>query len=199
MRKVKADEILALGAYEQIRDRFRNRIIAHKRERRVLLGPEMSLLFEDHDTVLSQVQEMLRAERISDPKAVQFEIDTYNELVPRDGCLLATLMIEEPDRDIREQKRRTYVGLENAIALDLGAVAIPGKFAPEGLQGDHIAVVQYLTFEMGPEASALLLDHGKPATIVCTHPKYPYRATLDDALRRSIANDLDPANAEKKA
>ena len=104
MRKVTVDEILALGAYEQVRDRFRQRIIAHKRVRRVFVGPEMSLVFEDHDTVLMQVQEMLRAERISAPKAVREEVDVYNDLVPDDGALLGTLMLEIEDAAVREQR-----------------------------------------------------------------------------------------------
>src|SRR3954471_19964675 len=111
MRKVTRDEILPFNAYESIRDTFRGRMIQHKKTRRVILGPEMSLLFEDHDTVLLQVQEMLRAERISDPTAVRFELETYNELVPADGALLATLMIELNDRDERERRRHEYFGL----------------------------------------------------------------------------------------
>src|SRR5437588_117308 len=121
MRKVTQDELLALGAYESLRDSFRARMIAHKRERRVLLGPEMSVLFEDHDTVMLQVQEMLRAERISDPTAVQAELDTYNDLVPPDRALLATLMVEINDGALRDQRRCEYLGLDAHVALEIGA------------------------------------------------------------------------------
>lgn len=195
MRKVTPDEILGLGAYEQIRDSFRSRMISHKKNRRVFLGPEMSLLFEDHDTVLLQVQEMLRTERISDPTAVRFEIDTYNELVPLDGSLLATLMIEIDDETSRERKRREYVGLDHAVALEIGDRRFVAQFAPEGLYPDRIAVVQYLRFDMVPDGIALLLDSGRPARIVSSHPKYTHSVDLSMPMRESLARDLDPANA----
>ena len=126
MRSVKQDELLGLASYEGIRDQFRARLIDHKKRRRILLGPEVSLMFEDHDSVMLQVQEMLRTERISDPTAVRFEVETYNDLVPPDGALLATLMIEEPDQDERERKRREYVGLDRAVFMEIGAGVLPG-------------------------------------------------------------------------
>jgi hypothetical protein len=195
MRKVTQDEILGLGAYEQIRDRFRSRLIEHKKNRRVLLGPEMSLVFEDHDTVLLQIQEMLRAERISDPASVKFEIDTYNELVPPDGALLATLMIEIADATEREHKRREYVGLDHAIALEIGDRRFIAQFAPEGIYPDRVAAVQYLRFDMEPEGRALLLDASRPARIVCSHPKYLHQVEIPMRMRESLSRDLDPANA----
>src|SRR5579872_7468158 len=82
MKRIDPGEILGLAPYEQVRDKFRARVIAEKKARRVQLGPVVSLLFENHDTVLLQIQEMLRTERITRPAAIQHEIDTYNELVP---------------------------------------------------------------------------------------------------------------------
>lgn len=195
MRKVTQDEILGLAAYEQIRERFRNRLIDHKKSRRVLLGPEMSLVFEDHDTVLLQVQEMLRTERISDPTAVRFEIDTYNELTPPDDSLLGTLMIETVEEAARERKRREYVGLDRAIALEIGDRRFVAQFAPEGIYPDRIAVVQYLRFDMAPDGRALLLDARSPARIVSNHPRYQHSVDVPMRMRESLARDLDPANA----
>jgi hypothetical protein len=199
MRKVTQDEILGLGAYEQIRDRFRARMIEHKKNRRVLLGPEMSLVFEDHDTVLLQVQEMLRTERITDATAVKFELDTYNELVPPDGALLATLMIEVADAEERERKRREYVGLDHAISLEIGERKFVARFAPEGIYPDRIAVVQYLRFDMAPDGHALLADASKKARIVSSHPRYAHSAEVPMPMRESLLRDLDPANAASAA
>ena len=88
MRTVTRDEILGLGAYEEVHNRFRARMIAHKKSRRVFVGDDVAMVFEDHDTVLLQVQEMMRAERISAPDAVLAEIDVYNDLVAPDGALV---------------------------------------------------------------------------------------------------------------
>lgn len=196
MRKVKLDEVLGLGAYESVRDRFRARMIQHKKVRRVLLGPEMSVLFEDHDTVLLQIQEMLRSERISDAAGVRHEVETYNELVPPDGALLATLMIETVDPRAREVRRRELVGLDRALVLELGERRVPARFAPEGIHEDRVAVVHYVTFPVGVEARAILLDAKVPVRLICEHPRYRYAAELTEATRQSLANDLDPTNAE---
>ncbi|MEI8256403.1 MAG: DUF3501 family protein, partial [Deltaproteobacteria bacterium] len=138
MRVVKEEEILGLEKYEPLRDRYRALVMDHKKPRRLFLGPHMSVLFEDHDTVLMQIQEILRAERISERSAVRFEIDTYNELVPPDGALLATLMIELPYADERERLRREYVGLDRSIALHIGDRRFVAEFDSEGIYGDYM-------------------------------------------------------------
>ncbi len=196
MRRVTADELLSLGAYEQVRDRFRQRIIAHKRDRRLLLGPEMSLVFEDHDTVLMQVQEMLRSERISAPKAVREELEVYNDLVPPDGALLATLMIEVEDPEVRERRRREYVGLDDCVRLEIGACSVRGEFDAMGRFEDRVAAVRYVTFRLPPDGRALLLDAAQPARVVVDHPRYRAEVALGDATRRSLAEDLAPENAQ---
>jgi hypothetical protein len=199
MRKVTVDEILSLGAYEQVRDRFRQRIIAHKRVRRVFVGPEMSLVFEDHDTVLMQVQEMLRAERISAPKAVREEVDVYNDLVPDDGALLGTLMLEIEDAAVREQRRRDYFGLDACVRFEVGPHAVTATLDAAGLFEDRIAAVRYVTFALPPDARALLLDLAQPARVVVDHPRYQAAVTLTEAARRSLADDLDPENSDAAA
>lgn len=196
MRKVTVDEILALGAYEQVRDRFRQRLIAHKRDRRVFLGPEMTLVFEDHDTVLMQVQEMLRAERISAPKAVREEVDVYNDLVPADGALLGTLMLEIEDAAVREQRRRDYLGLDASVRFEVGSHSVTGTMDAAGLFEDRIAAVRYVSFALPPDARALLLDASQPARVVVDHPRYKASVALSEAGRRSLAEDLDPENSE---
>ena len=85
MNRVDRSEILELGEYEKIRDHFRTRVILEKKARRIAVGPYLTVLFENHDTVLLQVQEMLRTERITRETAVLHEIDTYNELLGSTG------------------------------------------------------------------------------------------------------------------
>src|SRR5580700_11513070 len=102
MKPIERGEILGLAEYEQIRDQFRSRIIAQKKRRRVQLGPKASAVFENRDTVLLQIQEMLRTERITRPGAVQHELDTYNELVPAEDEVSCTLMVEIVDKAERD-------------------------------------------------------------------------------------------------
>lgn len=196
MRKVRLDDLVGLKEYEQIRPRFRERIIAHKHARRVQLGPEMTLVFEDHDTVLSQVQEMLRAERITLPSAVADELAVYNELVPEDGSLSATLMIEVVDPEERERRRRELVGLDEALTLELGDVAIRASFDALGRFEDRVAAVRFVSFALPPDGRVRLLDPKTTVSLKVHHPRYEASATLSDETRRSLAVDLDPVNAE---
>jgi hypothetical protein len=194
MRKVTYEEILSLGAYEEIRERFRTRILAHKRARRVFLGNEITMLFEDHDTVLSQIQEMLRAERISTAKAVREEIEAYNQLVPGKGELLATLMIETQEAALREQRRRDLVGMDHSVRFEVGDEVLSGNFDAEGSYGDRVAVVRYVTFKASTHTMKVLLDASVVAQIVIEHPEYKASAVLSMETRRSLADTLDPAN-----
>jgi hypothetical protein len=196
MRNVRLDDVIGLKEYEAIRPRFRERIIAHKRVRRVLLGPEMTLVFEDHDTVLSQVQEMLRAERITLPSAVAEELTVYNDLVPADGGLAATLMIEIEDAVERERKRREYLGLDDVLTLELGDAKVAGVFDPLGRFEDRVAVVRFVTFALPPDGRARLLDGAIDVVLRVNHPKYQAAVTLSPEARRALAVDLDPVNAE---
>lgn len=190
MRKVTPDELLDLAAYEAARPAMRAEIIAHKKRRRVLLGPEMSLVFEDHATVRHQVQEMLRAERITDPAAVQAEVDTYNDLIAPDGALLATLMIEVEDPAVRDMRRADLDGIDDALALELGDLRVPAVFDPTGRGQGRTAVVRYVSFALPADGRARLLDLAQPARLASSHPRYGYSVTLSEETRRALAADL---------
>lgn len=190
MRTVTRDEILGLGAYEEVRERFRARMIAHKKLRRVFVGDDVTMVFEDHDTVLLQVQEMLRAERISAPDAVQAEIDVYNDLVAPDGALRATMMIEIDDPERRESQRRAYAGIDDCVWFELGDARVQGSFDPIGRYEDRTAVVRYVTFALPPDARTTLRDAAKPARVVIEHPKYQATTVLSAETRASLAGDL---------
>src|SRR5215471_9722053 len=124
MRKVQRGELLGLSEYEQIRERFRARIIAEKRRRRLNVSEEISVLFENHYTVLFQIQEMLWTERIFKKAAVLHELETYNELIPQAQELSCTLFIEIPDKEVRERRLVELAGVEDRILLDVDGVEV---------------------------------------------------------------------------
>src|SRR5574341_953144 len=98
MKKIVLNDILGFAAYEKIRPEFRQEIIEKKKNRRVSVGDQISLVFENRDTVIFQIQEMLRAEKITDLDKIREEIAVYNEFIPNPGELSATLFIEIEDR-----------------------------------------------------------------------------------------------------
>ncbi len=132
MKPLTLDEILDLDRYEEIRDVYRRRVIAHKRDRRIAVGERVGIVFEDRETLRYQVQEMIRIERIRAAEKVQNELDTYNELMPGEDELSATLFIEVPDlKQVRAELDR-LIGIDEHVALILGEghdeETIPARF-----------------------------------------------------------------------
>jgi hypothetical protein len=197
MKPVQVGELLGLAEYEKVRDHFRARVIAEKKARRVQLGPKVSMVFENHDTVLLQIQEMLRTERITRPAAVQHEIDTYNELIPGPNELSATLMIEIPDKPEREEFLVAANGLEKHVWIATGTLRVGAKASPrDGVQPDRTTAVHYLKFSLPPPLSNALkggasgeqtLTH---IDIVIDHPAYGVRAVLPAEALMALGEDL---------
>lgn len=181
---------MSLADYEAARPTFRAKVIEHKKRKRVLLGPEMSLLFEDRLTVLNQVLEMVRAERLTRPEAIADEVAVYNDLVPADGCLLATLMIEIADAAQRALRQRDYLGLDHHLHIDIAGHRTTATFDPKGIEEHEISVVQYVTFAVGADAAPALRDLARPARLVCTHPRYGFAVELRADTRTALADDL---------
>ena len=93
-RKLTLDDIADLRAYERTRDEFRAEIITLKKRRRIGVGLFVTLLFENRETILFQVQEMARAENILSDEGITTELNVYNPLIPLPGTLSATLFLE---------------------------------------------------------------------------------------------------------
>lgn len=190
MKKVERAELLGLGEYEGIRAHFRGRMIETKKRRRVGVGPHMTLVFENHDTVLLQIQEMLRTERITAEKAIAHEVQTYNELVPEEGELSATLMIEYDDPAERTAALDALADVGDHMAIAIGDERYPARFRPlPGEEEGRLPAVNYLSFKPG-RAAAQGLREGS-ARLVVTHPAYRHEAELSGAMRTELADDLD--------
>lgn len=186
--KIDRSEILPLGEYEKLRERFRGRIIELKKIRRVRVNDEMSILFENHDTMLLQVQEMLRTERITNEKAIAHEIETYNELVPGESELSASLFIEIPEKERREEMLVRWCAIEEHISIEVDGERCRATFEEGRRDKGRAAAVQYLTFPLTPTARAALKAK-KPAALVFDHAHLESRVELSAALVESLADD----------
>jgi hypothetical protein len=189
MRKVSRDEILDLGAYERIRERFRARVIAEKKDRRFSPAPELSVVFENHDTVLLQIQEMLRTERITSEKGISHELETYNELVPGEDEISATVFVEIPDQETRDRRLVELAGLERTFFLEVAGTEIAGRNETRGILPDRTTAVHYLKFLLGAEAAQRLAG-GAPASFIVRHPLLEARTPLPAGVLGSLASDL---------
>mgnify|MGYP000960385177 CR=1 FL=1 len=110
---LKRSDLMSLEQYSQKRSDFRNKVIAHKKNRRVGIGPHLFLYFEDRLTVQYQVQEMLRIEKIFESAGIEEELEAYNPLIPDGRNFKATMLLEYPDAQDRKQKLAGLIGIED--------------------------------------------------------------------------------------
>jgi len=201
MQKIQPAEIKNLVEYEKERDATRAAVIALKKNRRVSVGPNLTFLFENRATVLFQIQEMIRTERIVDDAKIQDEIDSYNALIPEAGELSATLFIEIPDlhlmsyEKVREAVNR-FQGLDRqGVSLRIGdGLTVPARFEDGHSKEEKMAAVHYVLFNV-PAAAVALLESGAPASLVVDHPNYKAEAALLTAVRAEIVEDLALSSA----
>jgi hypothetical protein len=192
MRKVAIDDIVGLSGYEKIRQDFRLRIIELKQKRRISLGDRVSLVFENRDTVIFQIQEMLRVERITDLDKIRQEIATYNYLIPDSGELSATLFLEIEDQTHLREELVKFQGIEEAISLRIAAHRLAACFEAGRSKEDKISAVQYVRFRFDDQALETFVS-GARAELVIDHRNYQAAVVLQPETQRLLAEDLDLA------
>lgn len=189
MSAIEVCDLLDLTAYEKARPEILDKTIAYKRTRRVTVGKVLTFIFENRETVLFQIQEMMRTERIVAPDRIQGEIDAYSDLLPGKDQLSATLMIEIVDRaNIRAMLDR-LVGIDEFVFMDVGNESLQASFDPKQFEADRISAVQYLKFSLGPLSSEFR-DPSVPVKLRVEHQNLRAETTLDGAIRDSLAADL---------
>ena len=182
MNKVRREEVLSATEYEKVRDRFRQSVLSQKADRRVHLGEHFTLLFENHDTVLYQIQEMIRAEGIAGEEEIRHEIDTYNELLGERGGLGATFLIEIDDKDERDRLLRRWKNLPETLYLATSSgERIPAVFDRRQVGQDRISSVHYLKFAVGDRVVA---------KVGCSHPDVDLEADLTPRQAAALSGDL---------
>jgi hypothetical protein len=184
-------DIQNLHEYEIARPEFRQRVIESKKRRRVPLGPLMTLVFENSDTVRFQVQEMLRIERIVRPDKVAEELREYNELLPGPGEVAATLFIEVTDPAQVQPVLDGFVGLDEPgrLMLTIGSESYPARFAPGQSREDRISAVHYVRFALG-EPGRQALAAGDTAALAVQHGDYAARTVLSSETSGELLHDL---------
>lgn len=193
MKPVEITEVVDIAQYEKIRTDFRNKVLAEKEHRRVAVGPSFSFLFENRLTVLYQVQEMMRTERIVEQKAIAHEVLTYNELIPPPGGLGATLLVEYSDPQERAVRLVELLGIEKHIHLQVADLPrSSGEFDQRQMSDEKISSVQYLQFKLEPSHREAWLEAGDKAVVrlICDHPAYTHETVLSPPQLAALAGDL---------
>jgi hypothetical protein len=195
MKTIELADIKDILEYEREREQFRDRIIEIKKSRRVAVGDLITLVFENRETVLFQIQEMVRAERIVEPAKIQDEIDVYNELLPGENELSATLFIEISQGSEIKPTLQRLLGLTRpgTIRLEIGnKLRIDGEIegGREEEAAGRLSAVQYIKFRLGAEASEPFLTASEPVILVIDHPNYKARSAITDNQIAALRADL---------
>jgi hypothetical protein len=190
MQKLTAKDIWPTPVYERAREEFRSRIIALKKPRRVELGDSVTLLFENRDTMKFQIQEMVRVENIKTPEGVQAEIDVYNGLVPGEGELAATLMIDVTDEAQIPIVLQRLLGLDEHLYLRFGGSEVRARFEAGQTDGARLSAVQFVHFTLNPEQRREFLG-AKVASLELRHPNYQAKRALEGETLASLQRDLE--------
>jgi hypothetical protein len=197
MPKIALFDVKNLVEYERVRDAVRRDVIAAKRNRRISVGDRITLVFENRETVLFQIQEMIRAERIVEDRKIQDEIDAYEPLLPGNGELSATLFIEIPELvhmspDAVRAAVNRFRGLDRdgGVSLRVGGVVLPARFEDGHSKEEKMAAVHYLRFPVPAAVREALHDPAARVRLVIDHPDYEAEADLPPDLRAELLRDL---------
>ena len=186
------NDLFSLEQYARNRQEFRAKVMAHKDERRVALGENANLYFEDALTMQYQVQEMLRLERIFEPEKIQEELDSYNPLIPNGSNWKATFMLEYPEEAERKVALGKLIGIDEAVWMQVGELARVRPIANEDLERDtaeKTAAVHFMRFELTPEMVAAVKT-GAAIHAGIDHANYQVTIEVPQAARASLALDL---------
>lgn len=195
MRRLTLDDIADARAYERERAEFQERVIALKKKRRVAVGPFVTLLFENRDTIRFQIQEMARAEKLYSDEAIIHELDVYNPLIPEPGRLSATLFIELTSKADLMEWLPKLVGIERRALLRLGGDGgeivrcdVDEAHEEQLTREDITASVHYVGFRLTPEQIERFASG--PVDVGLDHPAYTFFTPLSDETKAELLTDL---------
>jgi hypothetical protein len=192
MKLVTPQELLSAAVYEEQRTDIRQHIIALKKRRRITVGAYVTLVFENRETVLFQIQEMLRTERIFAPEKIQEECDVYNALLPGTDELSATLFIEITDPDKIQELLDSFQSIDesNTVGIVVGEHQIFANFEAGHSKEDKISAVHFVRFLTTSPFRDHLAQTETPAFLTITHPHYQAKALISPEMREEWLLDL---------
>ena len=194
MQKLTVSDLLSLERYSRERPDFRTRVIAHKRNRQLNVGPNTMWLFEDRLTVQYQVQEMLRTERIFEAEGIAEELAAYNPLIPDGSNWKVTFLIEYTDPEVRRVQLEKLRGVEDRCWVQVSGFERVFAIADEDMERENevkTSAVHFLRFELSAAMSAKLKG-GAALSVGIDHPEYQHQISpAPDNVRASLIADLD--------
>ena len=186
-------DLMSLEQYAEKRPAFRQQVLQHKKNRQVALGPNATLYFEDRLTLLYQIQEMLRIEKVFEADGINEELEAYNPMIPSGRNFKATFMIEYTDADMRAAQLEKMVGIEDLVWMMVEGFDKVWSIADEDLERSNAtktSAVHFMRFEMSDDM-AQALKTGANWSIGVQHPVYTYEYKVEGETKDCLLNDLD--------
>lgn len=192
MKPITPGDVVPYEEYERQREAFRTNIIALKQRRRIAVGPFVSLVFENRETVRFQIQEMIRVERIFEPAKIQSELDVYNALLPSPNDLSATLLIEITDQAKLKEKLDHFMGLDHGkkVAIVAGGEEAFGEFEGGRSHETKISAVHFVRFRPSAKMQIAFADLARPVSIRVIHGEYHEEVPVPGSMREEWLADL---------
>ena len=186
-------DLWSLEDYSVHRASFREAVLAHKKNRRVLIGQHIQLIFEDQTTIKYQIQEMLRIEKIFEAAGIQEELDAYNPLIPEGKNWKCTLLIQYGDIDERRRRLADLVGIEDKIWVQVGDGQKIWPIADEDMdrsKEDKTAAVHFMRYEL-TDADRAAAKAGAEIVFGVEHVAYPSEpVVLSEISKTALVADL---------
>lgn len=190
--EITRNDLMSLEQYAEKRPEFRQQVLQHKKNRQVALGPNATLYFEDRLTLLYQIQEMLRIEKVFEADGITDELEAYNPMIPSGRNFKATFMIEYTDAEMRAAQLEKMVGIEDLVWMKVEGFEKVWSIADEDLERSNAtktSAVHFMRFEMNDDMASAL-KAGANWAIGVQHPVYTYEYQAEGDTRDCLLNDL---------
>ncbi len=190
MKKVDIEDVIPIKEYIKVKNEYTQKILKIKALRRIHLGHYFTFLFENTETILYQIQEMLRIESITDQDGIIHEIDTYNRILPKQGELSATMLIEINDPQHRSFKLKELLGLQEHVYMNIeNKFKIKASFDEKQFNQERVSSVQFIRFTLNKEQENKFLNT-QNVEILSEHPAYNYSQPIDPEKLAALKEDL---------
>jgi|TARA_B100000929_G_scaffold84957_1_gene66280 hypothetical protein len=192
MKPIVITDLMNIIEYEKVRNDYRSELMDYKKKRRISLGPNITITFENRKTMKFQIQEMMRAERMVHDNQIQEEIDVYNSLLPLVNGLSATLFIEVTDEAQIRPVLNQFIGLTEgkAIYFEIGEKKVFARFEDGREEAGKISSVHYLQFDLDEKNMTDFLNDGIAVAITIDYNDYQCSEILTKTMRSSLIEDL---------
>jgi len=192
MKKIILNDLMNILEYEKCRSTYRSELMTYKKHRRISLGPNITMTFENRKTMKFQIQEMMRAERLVQDDDIQDEIDVYNSLLPDENCLSATLFLEVTDPNKIKPILNKFIGLteEKTVYLEVLNQKTYASFEGGREEADKISSVHYIDFKI-PSNCISIFDSDEKIKLGIDYKDYSFEKELSSEMQLSLHKDLN--------